>query len=62
MKLIRTERKNFFSKDWFAKWRIKKFNIPIVCYLVNLLRMDRMDSTYIVVEYLVEFVCCEKKI
>jgi len=60
MKPKRTEKKNFFSKDRFAKWRLKAVNTLIVSCFANLFRVYRMDSTHTAVEYLVGLLCCEK--
>ena len=60
MKPKRTEKKNFFSKDRFAKWRLKAVNSLIVSCFAGLFRVYRMDSTHTAVEYLAGLLCCEK--
>jgi SRSO17 transposase len=60
MKPKRTEKKNFFSGDKYAKWRLKAVNSLIVSCFTGLFMVYRMDSTHTAVEYLAGLLRCEK--
>jgi hypothetical protein len=60
MKPKRTEKKNFFSGDKYAKWRLKAVNSLIVSCYTGLFMVYRMDSTHTAVEYLAGLLRCEK--
>ncbi len=60
MNTKRAEKKNFFSKERYAKWRLNVVNILITNCFAGLFKVCRMDSTHTAVEYLAGLLYCEK--
>ena len=60
MKPKRTEKKKFFSKERYAKWRLKAVNTHIASCFAGLFRVYRMNSTHTAVKYLAGLLRCEK--
>ena len=60
MNTKRTDKKKFFSKNKYAKWRLKAVNTLIINRFTGLFMVYGMDSTHTAVEYLAVLHCCEK--